>query len=131
MRLHLYPECARIAEEKGMESLEFKTALKNLGEYLQNRSTMVVYDIRFDQLFFDFLGYDKVNLRFDESKCTARNAILVLDILENVMDKSNYEGRYMKFMWNLFSRFRNTNAELAKRIESNVKKLTGQGIPSM
>lgn len=131
VRQHLYPECARIAEENGMDSPELKTALKNLGEYLQDRSTMVIYDVKFDQLFFDFLGYDKVHFSFDEGKCTIRNATLVLDILENVMDKSNYEGRYMKFMWHLFSRFRNTNAELAKRIESNVKKLTGQGIPSM
>lgn len=131
IRQHLYPECARIAEENGMDSSEFKNALKNLGEYMQNRSTMVIYDVKFDQLFFDFLGYDRVNFSFDEQKCTIRNATLVLDILENVMDKNNYEGRYMKFMWNLFSRFRNTNVELSKRIESNVKKLTGQGIPSM
>lgn len=131
VRKCLYANCLKIKEQKGIDSREIKIALRNIGIYLQGGSTVAIYDVKFDQMLFEFIGYNNVDGAFDKSKCTARNATLVLSILENVMDKSNYEGRYMKFMWDLFAYFRNTNLDLTNRIDDAVKHLTGQGIPSM
>ena len=114
-----------------MDSNKFKTCLRNIGEFIQGGHTVAIYDVKFDQLLFDFLVYDKINDSFEKTRCTARNASLVLQILESVMDKNNYEGRYMKFMWNLFVVFKNANMDLSNRIDDVVKRLTGQGIPSM
>lgn len=131
VRKYLYENCIKIKDKYGMDSNEFKTCLRNIGEFIQEGHTVAIYDVRFDQLLFDFLGYDKIEEEFKESKCTARNTLLVLQILESVMDKNNYEGRYMKFMWNLFVMFKNINIDLSNRIDDVVKRLTGQGIPSM
>ena len=131
VRQYLYTNCLKIKEEKGIDSRELETALRNIGIYLQGGSTVAIYDVKFDQMLFEFIGYNKAEGSFDKSKCTARNATIVLGILENVMDKNNYEGRYMKFMWDLFAYFRNANPDLANRIDDAVKDLTGQGIPYM
>ena len=131
IRKCLYKNCIKIKNEYDMDSNKFKTCLRNIGEFIQGGHTVAIYDVKFDQLLFDFLGYDKINDSFEKTKCTARNASLVLQILESVMDKNNYEGRYMKFMWNLFVVFKNANMDLSNRIDDVVKRLTGQGIPSM
>lgn len=131
IRKCLYENCIKIKNDYDMDSNKFKTCLRNIGEFIQGGHTVAIYDVKFDQLLFDFLGYDKINDSFEKTKCTARNASLVLQILESVMDKNNYEGRYMKFMWNLFIVFKNTNMDLSNRIDDVVKRLTGQGIPSM
>lgn len=131
VRKYLYENCIKIKDKYGMDSNEFKTCLRNIGEFIQVGHIMSIYDVKFDQLLFDFLGYDKINESFEKTKCTARNASLVLQILESVMDKNNYEGRYMNFMWHLFVVFKNTNMDLSNRIDDVVKRLTRQGIPSM
>ena len=46
------------------------------------------------------------------------------------MDRSNYEGRYMQFVGDLFTYMKDKNNELASKIDRLVKTLTGQGIPS-
>ena len=130
IRQYLYSNCLNIKELKGIDSREFKTALRNIGVFLQGRNTYAVYDVKFDQMLFEFLGYNKAEGVVDEVKCTTRKAALVLGILENVMDQNNYEGRYMKFMWDLFAYFRDRNVEITKRIDETVKHLTGQGIPT-
>jgi hypothetical protein len=131
IRKYLYDNSIKIKDKYGIDSNEFKTCLRNIGEFIQGGHTVAIYDVKFDQLLFDFLGYDKITGLFDRTKCTARTASLVLQILESVMDKNNYEGRYMKFMWNLFVVFKNVNMDLSNRIDDVVKRLTGQGIPSM
>lgn len=131
VRQYLYINCIKIKDKYGMDSVQFKTALRNIGEFLQGGHTVAVYDVKFDQLLFQFLGYNKTDGSIEKMKCTARNTALVLGILENVMDKNNYEGRYMNIMWDLFAYFKNTNIDLANRIDHIVKGLTGQGIPSM
>ncbi len=131
VRKYLYDNSIKIKDKYGIDSNEFKTCLRNIGEFIQGGHTVAIYDVKFDQLLFDFLGYDKLTESFDRTKCTARTASLVLQILESVMDKNNYEGRYMKFMWNLFVVFKNSNMDLSNRIDDVVKRLTGQGIPSM
>lgn len=131
VRQYLYTNCLKIKEHNGIDSREFKIALRNISSYLQGSSTNIIYDVKFDQMLFEFISYNRAEGMFDKSRCTARNATLVLGVLENVMDKNNYEGRYMKFMWDLFAYFRNTNVDLTNRIDDAVKHLTGQGIPSM
>lgn len=131
VRKYLYENCIKIKDKYGMVSNELKICLRNIGEFIQVGHTVAIYDVKFDQLLFDFLGYDKITETFEKTKCTARNTSLVLQILESVMDKNNYERRYMKFMWNLFVEFKNTNMDLSNRIDNVVSRLTGQGIPSM
>ena len=92
---------------------------------------MAIYDLKFDQILFDFIGYNKNDGILEKSRCSVKNAKIVLGILENVMDKYNYEGRYMKFMWSLFAFFKNIHLDLTRRIDEDVKHLTGQGIPSI
>ncbi len=136
VRQYLYMNCLKIKEQKGDDSREFKNSLRNIGIYLQGGSTITIYDLKFDQMLFEFIGYNKMYGTFEKSRCTGRNATLVLGIFESVMDKSNYEGRYMKFMWDLFAYFRDINLDLTNRIVDMVKHLTGGrppgvgGIPS-
>ena len=129
VRKYLYDNSIKIRDKYGMDSKEFKICLRNIGEFIQGGHTVAIYDVKFDQLLFDFLGY--ANGSFDRTKCTLRRATLVLQILESVMDKNNYGGRYMKFMWELFVVFKNSNVDLSNKIDDVVKRLTGQGIPSM
>lgn len=130
-RKYLYENCLKIKEKYGVDSSKFKNALRNIGEFLQVGNTVAIYDIKFDQMLFDFLGYNKASGIIEGKRCTARNVLLVLGILENVMDKNNYEGRYQKFMWDMFAFFKETNIDIANRIDEDVKQHTGQGIPSM
>lgn len=129
VRQYLYANCLKIKEKHGLNSRELKTALRNIGEFLQGGYAAGVYDTKFDQLLFEFLGYNKADSNIEKQKCSARNAGLVLGILENVMDRNNYQGRYMKFMWDMHAFFKNTNLDIANRIDENVKPLTGKGIP--
>lgn len=132
VRQYLYTNCINIKNKYGIESSKLKKTLRNVGVFLQGSHTAIIYDVKFDQLLFEFLGYNKIDESIDKLKCTARNTTIVLDILENVMDKNNYEGRYMKFMWRLFAYLKSTNIniDLINRIDDLVKKLTGHGIPS-
>lgn len=100
-----------------------------MGEFLQGGHTVAIYDVKFDQLLFDFLGYDKITRQFNTALCTSRNATLVLGILENVMDKNNYEGRYMSFTQSLYKYFKNTDLNISDRINNAVKELNDIGIP--
>ena len=129
VRQYLYANCLKIKEKHGLNSRELKTALRNIGEFLQGGYAAGVYDTKFDQLLFEFLGYNKADSNIEKQKCSARNAGLVLGILENVMDRNNYQGRYMKFMWDMHAFFKNTNLDIANRIDENVKPLIGKGIP--
>lgn len=131
VRQCLYTNCLKIKEEKGDDSREFKLALRNLGIFFQGLSTIAVYDVKFDQMLFDFIGYNKIDGTFEKNKCSGRNVSLLLGILVNIMDKNNYEGRYMKFMGDLFSYLKNSEPDLAKRVDNAVKDLTGLGIPSI
>lgn len=128
-RQFLYSNCIRIKDGYGFHSIQFETALRNMGEFLQGGHTVAIYDIKFDQLLFDFLGYDKIAREFKPALCTSRNATLVLGILENVMDKNNYEGRYMSFTQSLYKFFKNTDINISERINNTVKELNGSGIP--
>lgn len=131
VRQLLYQKCAKLRENAAENSEEFKTALRNIGMFFQSNKNLItaIYDLKFDQMLFDFAGYDKGERVIDESACTPRNVTLVLGILENVMDKNNYAGRYMNFMGDLFTYFRSKNKDIADRIDKSVKNLTGQGIP--
>ena len=131
VRKYLYENCIKIKEKYGLESREFKTALRNIGEFIRGGHTVAIYDIKFDQLLFSFLGYNKVDGSIEKNNCSVRNISLVLDILESVMDNNNYEGRYQKFMWDMFAFFKGSNMDITVRIDNDVKYLTGQGIPSM
>ena len=131
VRQYLYTSCIKIKDTNGIDSRLFKVTLKNLSIFLKSSLTTNIYDIKFDQLLFDFIGYNKIDSSFENKKCTTENAKLVLDILDTVMDKTNYEGRYMNFTWDFFAYVKNRNIELANRIDKSVKNLTGQGIPSI
>lgn len=131
VRKYLYDNCIKIRDNYGGDSSQYKTALRNIGEFLQGGHSAAVYDVKFDQVLFEFIGYSKVNGFTDTKKCTARKAALVLGILENVMDKNNYEGRYQKFMWNLSACFKSKNRNITNRIDNTAVHLTGQGIPAM
>ena len=132
IRRSLYDNCLRIKEKNGFDSSEFKTAIRNIGVYLQGGITSLIYDVRLDQMLFDFIGYDAVNRVIDGDKCTERNVKLVLEILENdVMNKSNYEGRYQNFMWDLFKFFKDLNdIDITDRIENSVKRLSHTALPT-
>lgn len=131
IRQYLYSNCLKIKESNGISSRLFKVSLRNLSIFLKGSLTTNVYDIKFDQLLFEFIGYNKIDSTIDSHKCSTENIKLVLDILEIVMDKTNYEGRYMQFTWDLFAHIKNKNNDLANRIDKSVKFLTGQGIPSI
>ena len=130
VRQHLYSSCIKIKDTHKLDSRYFKVALKNLAIFLHGKYPGNIYDIKFDQLLFDFIGYNKIDFTFETKKCTTENTKLVLDILDTVMDRSNYEGRYMQFVGDLFTYMKDKNNELASKIDRLVKTLTGQGIPS-
>ena len=81
-------------------------------------------------MLFDFLGYNKTDGVLDENRCSSRNATLVIRVLENVMDKTNYAGRYERFMWDLYARFKTKKPDLANQISEIVRKLTPWGTPT-
>lgn len=131
LRQYLYSNCLKIKDEYGLNSINFKRALRNMGIFLQSGHIESVYDVKFDQLIFDFIGYNKIERTLEQDKCSDENAHLILGILTNVMNKNNYQGRYMKFIWDLFNFFKNSNTEITNKIDLKVKGLTGQGIPTM
>lgn len=130
IRKCLYDNCIKIKDKYGLNSRQFRTALKNIGIFMQSGTTVAIYDTKFDQLLFDFLSYDKVSRTFDEKKCTVRKTELVLNILEKVMDQNNYRARYGKFMWDLNMVLRDLDKELADKI-LKIDNGFGGGIPTL
>ena len=128
LRHYLFENCQKIKDDEGYQSRRFQLALRNLSAFLSGRSTMALYDIRFDDLFYGYLAYERETGKFNPEICTVRNVSLILNIMENVMDKTNYKGRYMKFISDLYENFKN-NRDVMRRIDELVKNLTGQGIP--
>ena len=129
VRQCLYSNSVKIANSYGLDSKEFEIALRNIGEFLQGGHTVAVYDVKFDQLLYEFIGYDNKDKSFDRRYCNSRSATLVLGILENVMDKNNYPGRYMSFMQSLFNYFKNFDLNICERINDSVKRLSPDGRP--
>lgn len=127
----LYANCVKIKDKYGFGSDQFRIALRNMGEFLQASNTSAAYDARFDQLLFGYLGYDQEEGAFDNKKCTAGNMTRVLGILNDVMDRKNYERRYMKFMGDLYAFCKERNVNLAEKINDAVEGLTGEGFPKI
>lgn len=131
LRMLFYKKCIDIKEYYGLGSQELLKALNNLGEFLFGVHTVEIYDIKFDQLLFEFVGYDTTSGAFEPSLCNFKRVKCILNILSKVMDKNNYNGRYIRFMGNLFDYIKNINNELAEQIDNMVRGFNNQGIPAM
>ena len=129
VRKELYNNCVAIIDETGRDSRDTNVALHNLAAFLQDGNSTSIYDTRFDQLLFEYIGYDKVSGVFDDSICDSNKALKVLNVLETVMNDKNYKGRYMRFMQNLFNYFKTSNKNICDRINASVAKFPDNGIP--
>jgi len=132
IRKCLFENFSEIVANTPETSMKTERAYKNMSIIIHSTSAASsYYDLRYDNVFFEFLGYDKTSQSLQDGKCTYRKTTMVLNILENVMDKNNYNGRYMLFMGVLYSFFKNTKIDLSNRIDNIAKLLTGQGIPAI
>lgn len=131
IRESIYKNCKNIKEQYGITSYHFKNALYNLCDYMTNRrNAIAIYKVDFDQLFFEFLGYDKKTNSIKKD-CSSKNAKLVIRILGTIMDKEVYHARYIEFIWCIYDYFKTRDNKFAKRIDNMVRKNTGEGMPSI
>ena len=125
---HLYSGFMKIINSFGIQSHEVEIAIRNMGEYFQGGNRSLIYDARFDQILFAFLGYNEDERSFDEARCTERNATLVLCILEKVMDEYNYKERYSSFIEVLKDYVKEKHyIDLADRIDRDIISLPDDG----
>ena len=130
IRESLYHNCVNIKQQYGFTSYRFKNALYNLCDYMTYRSNATsIYKVNFDQLFFDFLDYDKQKNCLLMG-CSSEDAELVVDILGTIMNREVYHARYIEFIWCIYDYFKTRDKKLAKRIDNMVRKNTGEGMPT-